>query len=68
MRQIGCLYILQQNPRKRLTLGQKPTFYPDITKNLMIEKCEFWEKWDFENVIFVENETLKTWILSKIKF
>ena len=22
------------------TLGQKPTFYPEITKNLMFEKCE----------------------------
>ena len=30
------------------TLGQKPTFYPEITKNLM-----------FENVNFVKNETLK---------
>ena len=25
-------------------LGQKPTFYPEITKNLKFEKCEFWEK------------------------
>ena len=24
------------------TLGQKPTFYPEITKNLMFEKCEFY--------------------------
>ena len=23
------------------TLGEKPTFYPEITKNLMLEKCEF---------------------------
>ena len=26
------------------TLGQKPTFYPEIPKNLMFEKCEFCEK------------------------
>ena len=26
------------------TLGQKSTFYPEITKNLMFEKCEFCEK------------------------
>ena len=26
------------------TLGQKPTFYPEITKNLMFTKCEFCEK------------------------
>ena len=31
-----------------LPLGQKPTFYPKITKNLMLK-----------NVIFVKNETLK---------
>ena len=39
------------------TLRQKPTFYPEITKNLIFEKCEFgfWEKWDF-----------KIWILSKM--
>ena len=31
--------------RKKLVqinfLGQKTTFYPEITKNLMFEKCEF---------------------------
>ena len=26
------------------TLGQKSTFYPEITKNLMFEKCEFYDK------------------------
>ena len=36
------------------TLGQKPTFYPEITKNLMFEKCEFCEKWDFQIVNFVQ--------------
>ena len=30
-------------------------------------KCEFCEKWDFENVNFVENEILKMWILRKIR-
>ena len=41
------------------TLGQISTFYPEITKNLMFEKCEFYEKWDFEIVNFVKNDTLK---------
>ena len=36
-----------------ITLGQKPTFYPEITNSLMLEK------WDFENVNLVKNETLK---------
>ena len=43
------------------TLGQKPTFYPEITKILMFEKCEFCEteKRGFEIVNFVKNEALK---------
>ena len=51
------------------TLGQKPkpTFYPEITKNLLFEKCEFCEKWDFEIVNFVRNGTLKLWILRKTR-
>ena len=28
----------------------KLTFYPEIPKNLMCGKCEFCEKWDFENM------------------
>ena len=31
-------------------------------------KCEFCEKWDFENVICVKNDILKMWILWKIRF
>ena len=50
------------------TLGQNTTFYPQITKNLMFENCEFWEKWDFENVNFVTNEILKMWIFWKMRF
>jgi len=50
------------------TLGQKPTFYSEITKNLMFQKCEFCEKLDFEIVNFVTNETLRVWILSKMRF
>ena len=38
------------------TLGQKSTFYPEITNNFMFEKCEFCEKWDFVYVNFVRNE------------
>ena len=30
-------------------------------------KCEFCQKWDFENVNFVKNETLKLWILWKVR-
>ena len=47
------------------TLEQKPTFYPEITKNLMFEIVNFVKKWDFENVNFVKKETLKMRILSK---
>ena len=31
-------------------------------------KCEFCEKWDFENVNFVKNEISKMWISWKIRF
>ena len=31
-----------------------------------MEKCEFYENWDFEDVNFVKNEILKMWILWKI--
>ena len=34
----------------------------------MLEKCEFCEKWDFENVNFVKIEILKMWILWKLRF
>ena len=30
--------------------------------------CEFCPKWEFENVNFVQNEILKMWILSKMRF
>ena len=40
------------------TLGQKSTFYPEITQNLVFENCEFCEKRYFEIVNFVKNETL----------
>ena len=33
----------------------------------MFGKCEFCEKWDFENVNFVNNETLKMWMLWKMR-
>ena len=52
---LGWAQILQKMAHPN-TLGQKPTLYPEITKNLMFEKCEFREKWDFENVNFVKNE------------
>ena len=41
-------------------LGQKPTtFYPEIIKNSMFEKCEFCHIWYFKIVNFVKNEILK---------
>ena len=45
------------------TLGQKSTFNPEITKNLMFEKCKLCEKRGFEIVNFVKNEALKMYIL-----
>ena len=48
--------------------GKKTTFYTEITNNFMFEKCEFCEKWDFQNMNFVKNRTLKMWILWKIRF
>ena len=48
-----------------VTLGQKPSFYPEISKNLMFENCGFCEKWGSEIVNFVKNKTLKMWILWK---
>ena len=51
---------------KTKTLGQNP-FYLEIPLILMFQKCEFCEKWDFENVNFVENDILKMWILWKMR-
>ena len=48
--------------KKDQRLGQNPTFYPDIPYNLILEKCEFCEKWDFENVNFVKIVIVKMWI------
>ena len=39
-----------------------------ILWKMRFSKCEFWQKWDFENVNFVKNEILETWILSKMGF
>ena len=36
------------------TLGQKPTFHPEIPLILIFQKCEFCEKSDFRNVNFVK--------------
>ena len=45
------------------TLGQNPTFYPEITKKLMFENVHF-----VKNEIFVKNDFLKMWILWKMRF
>ena len=51
-----------QNYQKFLvptTLEQNPNFYPNITsKELDVRKCKFFEKWDFEIVNSVINDTL----------
>ena len=39
----------------------------ELCEKLGVWKCEFFEKWDFENVIFLKNETLKMWILWKMR-
>ena len=46
----GCMEMQALRIQKGSTLEQKPTFYPEIPKNLMCGKCEFCEKWDFENM------------------
>ena len=33
----------------------------------MFGKCEFCERWDFESVNFVKNETMKMWIFWKMR-
>ena len=33
--------------------------------NVSFKNCEFYETWDFENMNFVKNDTMKMWILSK---
>ena len=38
-----------------------------ILWKMRLWKYEFCEKWDFENVNFVKNEILKTWILRKMR-
>ena len=52
-------YLLEIHASPFFTQAQKSTFYPEINKNLMFEKCEFCEKSDYKNVNFVKNETLK---------
>ena len=45
--------------------GANPNF---LSKNTPFQKCEFCEKWDFENVNFVKIKILKLWILWKLRF
>ena len=71
----------QYYTHKMHTGAKKTTFYPEIPKNLVKNevlkmwiltkmrfwKCEFCQKWGFENVNFVKNEILKMWILWKMR-
>ena len=42
--------------------GKNPPFIQNLPR-IWCSKCEFCEKWDFQNVNFVKNEILKMWIL-----
>ena len=48
--------------------GAKANFLSRNYQEFDVWKCEFCEKWDFEIVNFVKNETSKLWILSKMRF
>ena len=37
-----------------ITLGQKRTFYPEISLIFKVQEYEFCENWDFRNVNFVK--------------
>ena len=45
-----------------------PNFLSRNYKELDVWKCEFYEKWEFEIVNSVINETLNMWILWKMLF
>ena len=63
------------------TMGERPIIWclkcVNFVKNetlkmwilwkMRLWKCEFCEKWDFENVNFVNNEIFKMWILWKMR-
>ena len=57
--------------------GAKSNFlsrnYQDVWKmwilwNMRFWKCEFYDKWDFENMNFVKSEILKMWTYWKLRF
>ena len=66
-RRSRCCTVLE-NRRKKSHLGQNPTFCAKNPRNLMFEKCEFWEKKGSKNVNFVKNEILKMSIQQKWMF
>ena len=49
-----CHTFLLTSKGKKSHWGKKQLFYPEITKNLMFEKCGFCEMGGFENVNFLQ--------------
>ena len=56
------------NKTPKLTHWGKTQLFIQKILGISFEKCECCEKWDFENVNFVNNESLKLWISWKIRF
>ena len=38
----------------------------EFCQKIRLWKCEFWQKWEFDNVNFVKNDIFKMWISSKL--
>ena len=51
-----------------MNLDKNATLKMCILWKIRLWKCEFCEKWDFENVNFAKNEILKLWISWKVRF
>ena len=52
--------------QSELHTGAETHFLSRNSLDLMFQKCEFCEKWDYRNVNFVKNEILERWIFVKI--
>ena len=61
------MQLLQLNKKLNFLKGTLGENQLEIPLNLTLEKCEFCEKWDFENVNFVKIEALKMWISGELR-
>ena len=61
---VSCLFTFLPG----ITLGQKPTFYPENYQELDVWKCEFCEKWGFKIVNYVKNDIFKNVNFVKSEF